>query len=106
MASAAAEQQPSADLPPGWERLGGAVENTLGALSRWRRRALDAEDEVARLRQAMNDLLKGSPEGDGAPVDELQRLRAENALYLSRIMEARKRVGALLARVSALEEGR
>ena len=105
MASAAADQTLH-DLPPGWERLGDAVDETLGALAQWRRRALDAEGEVARLREAMNDLLKGSADGDGASVEEVQRLRAENALYLSRIMEARKRVSALLERVAALEEER
>lgn len=108
MASAAADHS-APDLPPGWNRLGNAVDQTLTSLAQWRRRALDAEGEVERLREAMNDLLKANPdrpEGDGAAVEEVQRLRAENALYLSRIMEARKRVSALLARVAALEEER
>lgn len=105
MASAAAEQSVN-ELPAGWERLAEATEQTLASLAQWRRRALDAEGEVARLRQAMNDMLLAPTEGDVAPVDELKRLRAENALYLSRIVEARKRVSTLLERVAALEEGR
>lgn len=104
MASDAADH-PSPDLPPGWDRLGDAVDQTLSSLAQWRRRALDAEGEVGRLQQAMNDVLRGGAEGNGAAVEEVQRLRAENALYLSRIKEARKRVGALLARVATLEEG-
>ena len=105
MASDVAEQ-PLRDLPRGWERLGSATDEIVAALARWRRRALDAEAEVVRLRQAMSDMLAGTPESDEAPVDELQRLRAENALYLSRIVEARKRVSTLLERVAALEENR
>jgi hypothetical protein len=51
-------------------------------------------------------MLLAPAEGVSGPVDELKRLRAENALYLSRIVEARKRVSTLLTRVAALEEDR
>ncbi|CAN5861832.1 hypothetical protein BH23GEM5_BH23GEM5_08940 [soil metagenome] len=105
MASAAAEQSAS-ELPAGWERLADATDEIVASLAHWRRRALDAEAEVTRLRQAMNDMLLAPADGEIGPVDELKRLRAENALYLSRIVEARKRVSTLLTRVAALEEDR
>jgi hypothetical protein len=41
-----------------------------------------------------------SGEGDGA---EMRRLRAENAVLLSRTAEARTRIAALLSRLAVLE---
>ncbi len=100
--SAAAEPGPRG-VP--WERLEAAARAATEALAGWRRRALQAEEEVGRLRTALEDVTAAAPppvRGDAA--DEVRRLRAQSALYLSRMAEARRRVSSLLARVEVLEE--
>lgn len=104
--SAAADPAPSPP-DPGWERLERAAERAASALAAWRRRAHEAEAEVARLRAALESVRR--EEGDaplGGEPGELRMLRAENALLRSRAAEARRRVAALLARLAVLEARR
>lgn len=68
----------------------------------WKRRALESEDQVASLRRALEEVAEGrAHQGDVA--EEVQRLRAENAALHSRMVQARKRVTALLRRLETLE---
>jgi hypothetical protein len=100
--SAAADPAPP---PPdaGWERLERAAARAAAALAAWRSRALEAEAEVARLRAALQSVTGETALDESGGEDELRRLRAENALLRSRTAEARRRVGALLARLAVLE---
>lgn len=100
--SAAASGPPPADLPPQWGRLERAVEDAAVAVGVWKRRALEAEAELARLRSDMGELARAevSPDDLGG---EVRRLRAENSLLQSRMLQARKRVSGLLGRLGALE---
>ncbi|HEX2092301.1 MAG TPA: hypothetical protein VHG28_07855 [Longimicrobiaceae bacterium] len=100
--SAAADPAPPPPADAGWERLERAAEHAAAALAGWRDRALEAEAEVARLRAALDSVSRegGDASATGA---ELRALRAENALLLSRITEARRRVASLLARLAVLE---
>lgn len=100
-----ADEPPVAEAPAGWERLDLAVRRATSMLAEWRRRALDAEDEVNRLRQALEAVAQRAESG-GTPDDEAVRLAAENALLRSRTEEARRRVSSLLARLTTLEAGR
>ena len=109
MASAGAEHpvmQSAETSPPdftGWDRLERAARAAAIALDEWRRRALEAEQEVQRLRGELQDLgsLGSLPSIESG--DELRRLRAENAVLTSRAAEARQRVTGLLARLAVLE---
>lgn len=104
MYAAADDEGP--DPGPGWERLERAAEAAARALEHWRRRAREAEAEVARLRQELEALTTLGPLPSAEAGDELRRLRAENAVLVSRTDEARKRVTGLLARLSLLETRR
>ncbi|WP_420128752.1 hypothetical protein [Longimicrobium sp.] len=88
---------------PAWERLEHAARGAVSALGEWRRRALEAEHEVQRLRTELEQLTSLGPMPSDEAGDELRRLRAENALLTSRAAEARQRVSGLLARLSVLE---
>jgi Sec-independent protein translocase protein TatA len=92
-----------ADAPAGWERLEHAARGAASALGEWRRRALEAEHEVQRLRTELEKLTSLGPLPSDEAGDELRRLRAENAVLTSRAAEARQRVSGLLARLSVLE---
>jgi hypothetical protein len=94
------------DPGPGWERLDRAARAAASALEGWRRRAREAEAEVARLRQELEALTTLGPLPSAEAGDELRRLRAENAVLVSRTAEARKRVTALLAKLALLETRR
>jgi hypothetical protein len=94
------------DPAAGWERLDRAARSAAAALEVWRRRAREAEAEVARLRQELEALTTLGPLPSAEAGDELRRLRAENAVLVSRTAEARKRVGGLLARLALLESRR
>jgi predicted RNase H-like nuclease (RuvC/YqgF family) len=90
------------DFPPEWARIEQAAEEAATLLSRWIRRAREAEDEVERLRESLEEF---AAERSG-PEDldqEIRRLRAENAALRSRMLQARKRVGGLMQRLSALD---
>lgn len=101
--SAAADRDGRAGLPPEWDRLEHAAEALAGEVLFWRRRAEEAEGEVARLRQAL-EALAAAPSGTSPEDrDELVRLRAENTALQSRMLQARQRVRALLKRLAALE---
>lgn len=100
--SAVAERGGPPALPPSWNRLEQAAEEAAVALSLWRHRALEAEEEVARLRHA----LEAVATQQDRPLDveeEVRRLRAENTALRSRMAQARKRIGALLSRMGTLE---
>lgn len=86
-----------------WERLEHAARGAASALGEWRRRALEAEHEVQRLRNELEQLTSLGPLPSDEAGDELRRLRAENAVLTSRAAEARQRVSGLLARLSVLE---
>jgi predicted nuclease with TOPRIM domain len=88
---------------PSWERLEHAARGAAAALGEWRRRALEAEHEVQRLRNELEQLTSLGPLPSDEAGDELRRLRAENAVLTSRAAEARQRVSGLLARLSVLE---
>jgi hypothetical protein len=106
--SAVAEPDRSAALPPAWERLERAAYGAADALLHWRRRALEAEAEVARLRRVLEQVA-GEPSSASAQGDEgeeARRLRAENALLVSRAAEARRRISGLIARLAVLESRR
>ena len=95
-------------VPPaaGWARLERAATAAAASLGEWRRRAVEAEREVERLRgelEAVSAGGGGGPAAAGESGPELRRLRAENALLTSRAAEARQRVVALLARLAVLE---
>ena len=99
--SIAADGPGRPELPLPWERLERAAEDAVGALATWKRRAVEAEEELVRLRRALEDLA----EAQGHPADleeEVLRLRAENAALHSRMLQARQRVAALMQRLSAL----
>lgn len=99
--SVAADRARRPELPSQWERLERAVEDAALASAVWKRRAVEAEGEVLRLRRALEELAsEGSRPGDMD--EELRRLRAENAALQSRMLEARKRVGSLMRRLLAL----
>lgn len=94
------------DPAAGWERLERAATSAASALEEWRRRAREAEAEVTRLRQELEELTTLGPLPSAEAGDELRRLRAENAVLVSRTAEARKRITGLLARLSVLEQRR
>lgn len=89
-------------LPPDWRRLEQAAEEAGLLLGRWVARAREAEEEVQRLRLALEELAAREPQPE-VSTDELRRLKAENAALHSRMLQARKRVGTLLQRLAALE---
>lgn len=105
MASGAADvpSAPAEGPSPAWERLESAARGAATALGEWRRRALEAEHEVQRLRGELEQLTSLGPLPSDEAADELRRLRAENAVLTSRAAEARQRVSGLLARLSVLE---
>ena len=104
MYAAADDEGP--DPAPGWERLERAARAAASALEGWRRRAREAEAEVARLRRELEALTTLGPLPSAEAGDELRRLRAENAVLVSRTAEARKRITGLLAKLALLETRR
>lgn len=101
--SGAAEGVSRPPLPPEWGRLERVAEATAGEIAFWRRRTAEAEEEVARLRRALEDLAEARERDVDGGREEVIRLRAENTALESRMLQARKRIGALLKRLSALE---
>lgn len=77
------------------------MEEAAVAVALWRRRAVEAEEEVARLRRVLEEVAAGAGASEDAQ-EELRRLRAENAALRSRMQDARKRVGSLMSRLLAL----
>jgi hypothetical protein len=95
------DRAPRPELPRQWERLEQLVEDSAVVTAVWRRRALEAEDEVVRLRRALEEVASmGSVPGDLR--EEVRRVRAENAALQSRFLEARGRVESILKRLVAL----
>lgn len=99
--SFAAERAGGPELPRQWERLERVAEEVAVTVGTWRRRALEAEEEVTRLRHALEELA-AEREQPGDLEEELRRLRAENAALHSRMLQGRKRVTALLRRLASL----
>jgi chromosome segregation ATPase len=102
----AADDELGPDPAEGWERLERAARGAAAALEGWRRRAREAEAEVARLRHELEELSSLGPLPSSEAGDELRRLRAENAVLHSRAAEVRKRIQALLAKLAVLEARR
>ncbi|HEU0052640.1 MAG TPA: hypothetical protein VFQ39_05660 [Longimicrobium sp.] len=102
----AADEDLGPDPAPGWERLERAARAAAQSLDEWRRRAREAEAEVVRLRHELEELSSLGPLPSSEAGDELRRLRAENAVLVSRTAEARKRIRGLLARLALLETRR
>ena len=100
--SDAVEAAPEADAA--WVRLERATHAAAAAVAEWRGRAAEAEAEVGRLRRELE--LVSAPAEAAEPGDEVRRLRAENALLVSRGDEARQRIRALLAKLAVLEARR
>ncbi|MBW3629118.1 MAG: hypothetical protein KY464_07450 [Gemmatimonadetes bacterium] len=90
------------ELPRQWDRLERLVSETAEGIGYWRRRALEAEDEVARLREALEEVASAAQPLPGDPRAEVRRVRAENAALQSRLAEARARVQSVLKRLVAL----
>lgn len=82
-----------------WERLERSAREASAALSAWKRRAHDAEDEVMRLRTVLEAHASERLEPGSDLREEVRRLRAENAALQSRMLQARKRVAALMKRL-------
>lgn len=97
-----AEELPAAETA-GWERLERAARAAAESVGEWRRRALEAEQEVQRLRSELEQLTSLGPLPSDEAGDELRRLRAENAVLTSRAAEARQRITGMLARLTVLE---
>ena len=100
--SFAAERGTRTELPRQWERLERLVDDAAVGIGYWRRRALEAEDEIARLREALEEVASAAEPLPGDLKAEVRRVRAENAALLSRLAEARGRVQAVLKRLVAL----
>lgn len=96
------DRRRSETLPPEWRRLERSAEEAGALLARWVARAREAEEEVQRLRQALEELAGREPQAEGSG-DEVRRLKAENAALHSRMLQARKRVASLMQRLAALE---
>ncbi|HEX6926290.1 MAG TPA: hypothetical protein VF167_12795 [Longimicrobiaceae bacterium] len=101
--SVGAEGTGRAELPPEWERLERVAEAAAAEVVFWRRRTAEAEEEIARLRKALEELAALQGDGPAGDREQIVRLKAENAALQSRMLQARKRVNALLKRLTALE---
>ena len=91
------------NFPPEWARLERAAEEASSLLAQWINRAKEAEDEVERLRRALEELAGDRSSAETTTVQEVRRLKAENAALQSRMLQARKRVAALMQRLAALD---
>lgn len=100
--SFAGERVARTELPRQWERLERLVDEAAEGIGHWRRRAAEAEDEVARLREALEELASAAQPLPGDLKAEVRRVRAENAALQSRLAEARGRVQSILKRLVAL----
>lgn len=94
------------DPAPGWERLERAARAAAASVDEWRRRAREAEAEVVRLRKELEAVSALGELPSLESGDEVRRLRAENAVLVSRTAEARKRISGLLAKLAVLEARR
>lgn len=106
--SVAANPTPQPELPASWDRLERAAREAAAGVGAWRRRALEAEEEAARLRRALEELASHGQDRSaiapaGEVAEELRRLRAENLALRTRMAQARRRVASLLKRMAALE---
>ena len=86
-----------------WARLERAVENATLSLGRWSRLARESEEEVVRLRRSLEELAAQRSDAPDVAA-ELKRLKAENALLRSRMLQAQKRISGLMQRLAALHQ--
>ena len=102
-----ADKRKRESFPPEWKRLERSAEEAGMLLARWMARAREAEEEAQRLRLSLEELMGERPaRADTAPEDadeQLRRLKAENAALHSRMLQARKRIVALMQRLAALD---
>jgi predicted nucleic acid-binding Zn-ribbon protein len=91
------------NFPAEWARLDRATHEAVSLLGRLVQRAREAEAEVERLRQSLEALAGERSASSGDTVQEVRRLRAENAALHSRMLQARKRISALMQRLAALD---
>lgn len=90
------------ELPAGWARLERASAEAAEALAHWHQRAVQAEQEVVQLREALESV--GGPAEQATDLSEqVRRLRAENAALRSRAAQAHRRVTLLLRWLGSLE---
>jgi chromosome segregation ATPase len=100
--SVSAEPTGRPELPRQWDRLERLAEEAAVAMGVWRRRATEAEEEIGRLRRALEEVASAEhPQPDDLE-EELRRVRAENAALRSRLVAARQRVQNILKRLIAL----
>jgi predicted nuclease with TOPRIM domain len=99
--SSAGKGSHGGQLPASLGRLERAARDAAVVVASWKRRALEAEDEVTRLRHTLEELASGGGMSDDAK-EEVRRLRAENSALQSRVVQARKRAVALLKRLDTL----
>jgi uncharacterized membrane protein len=90
------------ELPAEWERLERAAARAAESLSHWRARALQAENEVVQLRDALEAVAMPVDPEIGAS-EQLRHLRAENAALRSRAAQAHRRVLLLLRWLGSVE---
>lgn len=88
-------------IPGPWARLERAAQDASVVVASWKRRALEAEEEVARLRRSLEELAEADTSSEDER-EEIRRLKAENAALHSRLLQARKRVVAVLKRMDTL----
>jgi predicted RNase H-like nuclease (RuvC/YqgF family) len=98
----AAAKRGTENFPAEWSRLERAAEESGMLLARWVRRAQEAEEEVERLRLALEELAR-ERSGSEDTSQEVRRLKAENAALQSRMLNARKRISGLMQRLAALD---
>ena len=99
--SIGAERKRPVELSGPWDRLERVAEESAVAVAFWRRRALEAEEEIGRLRRALEEVSAGERERPDDVLEALRRSRAENAALRSRLLQARKRVQMVLRRLVA-----
>ncbi|MDR0786658.1 MAG: hypothetical protein LBG44_02210 [Gemmatimonadota bacterium] len=90
------------NFPPEWARIERATEEASAVLGRWVQRARGAEEEVERLRRALDELGQGHTAPSDETSREIRRLKAENAALRARMTQARKRVTGLMQRLASL----
>lgn len=100
--SVSAEPAGRPELPRQWDRLERLAEEAAVTVAVWRRRAAEAEEEIGRLRQALEEVASAEHPRPDDVEEELRRVRAENAALRSRLAASRQRVQSILKRLIAL----
>ncbi|HEY8484591.1 MAG TPA: hypothetical protein VIL13_08270 [Longimicrobiales bacterium] len=98
-------RQPTATLPPEWDRLELGVRRLLDDYDLWRRRARGAERRVQELEATLRDITGGALD-PLALLARIEALQEENRALRGRLAEARAKVERIVARLRFLEEER